>query len=180
MRSISQTLPVVAALAFLSPVASADVLVDKVLFTHKAWKVNAVKHEDGSFACLADVQSRPSSFSIWAFVGAKTVFRLQFYNATWDLGEGTTANLRVVIDRQPTWELTNVELYKNSALFNLPAENSSKAFLLEIRMGNVLVMNSDSGNLASRHSLSGSSAAIDEFEKCVSALQSGTNLFGSN
>lgn len=177
MKCIARTL---LAIALLSPIAADAEPVSKLLSTYGAWTVKAVKYDDGTRSCVADIDNSPKSFAIYAFVDAKITLRIQFYDNTWDFGEGTGTNMTVTIDSLGPWNLTNVELYKQSALFYLPDEGSSSSFLSDVKRGNVLYMNSENGKLAAQYSLTGSAASIGALMDCASALKSGTDFFAGN
>ena len=55
------------------------------LFRNKAWEVQGVTFDDGSYACLAEVSDPGESFTIWIFQDAS--IRLQFYSEDWDFGD---------------------------------------------------------------------------------------------
>ena len=105
----------------------------ETLYQHKAWEVQVVGFEDGSFSCLAQVSGSDESFTIWA--DANSPVKLQFYSSEWDFGEGDTADLEVEIDRRSPWTLNAAELYLQSVLFTLPDSDIGTKFLLEVVKG---------------------------------------------
>ena len=145
------------------------------LFTHKSWRVQGVTFDDGSFACLAEVADPGESFTIWIFQDAS--IQLQFYSEDWDFGEGDTADLEVEIDRRSPWSLTSAELYKQSVLFDLPTEDASANFVIEVARGSTLYLRSADGTPVQSYSLAGSSASITKLLECGDAITSPTNPF---
>jgi len=96
--AVAAALAVAAAQAFAEPQS-------ETLFKHKHWEVEVVSFDDGTLACLAEVDAQTESFTIWTYPDAS--MRLQFYSTSWDFGEGDTANLEIRIDRRSQWSLTN-------------------------------------------------------------------------
>ena len=90
----------VGSIGLLAAVVAAPALAEQteVLYQHKAWIVEGLTFDDGSYACLAEVSDPGESFSIWTF--PDRTIRLQFYSEEWDFGEGDTANMEVEIDRR--------------------------------------------------------------------------------
>ena len=146
-----------------------------VLFRNKAWEVQGVTFDDGSYACLAEVSDPGESFTIWIFQDAS--IRLQFYSEDWDFGEGDTADLEVEIDRRSPWSLTDAELYQQSVLFNLPGDDGSTNFVIEVARGNTLHLRSADGTPVKDYSLAGSSSSISKLLECGDAITSDTNPF---
>lgn len=148
----------------------------QTLFTHKNWEVELVTYDDGSFACLAEVDAGTDSFTLWTY-GDSSV-RLQFYSTEWDFGDtGDTADLSVEIDRRGAWTLPDAELYQNSVLFNLPDSDESVSFIVEVANGTTLHLRSDSGEGVKDYSLAGSSASIGALIDCNETLAGGSNPF---
>lgn len=140
------------------------------LFDHKNWMVEVVAFDDGSLACVAQVTDGDDSFSIWA--DPWNPVKLQFYSTSWDFSGGGSADLGVQIDRREPWSLTDAELYENSVLFNLPGDDSSTRFLMEVVNGTTLHLGNDAGDHVQSYSLAGSSASIQALSACVDALGS--------
>ena len=109
----------------------------EILYQHKAWVVEGVTFDDGTYACLAEVSDPGESFTIWTF--PDRTIRLQFYSDEWDFGESDTANLEVEIDRRSPWTLTGANLTQNSVLFDLPDLDASVNFVVEVAKGPTLV-----------------------------------------
>lgn len=147
----------------------------ELLFSHKAWEVSVVGFDDGSVSCMAQVTDGSRSFSLWS--DQSRLVRLQFYDDSWDLGEGDTADLEVQIDRRAPWTLTNAELYLQSVLFDIPDSGDGVSFMNEVMRGNVLYLNDADGNPVESYSLAGSSAAIGALVECVEAPNADSNPF---
>ena len=148
----------------------------QTLFSHKHWEVELVSYDDGSSACLAEVDAGTDSFTLWTY-GDSSV-RLQFYSVDWDFGDtGDTADLSVEIDRRGAWSLTEAELYQNSVLFNLPDSDKSVDFIVEVANGTTLHLRSATGEGVMDYSLAGSSASIAALIDCNETLAGGTNPF---
>lgn len=158
-----------AALA-LSAVPAAAETQAQVVYSHKAWEVQAVSFDDGTSSCVASVTEPGDSFSIWA--GPDNPVKLQFYSTDWQF-DGGSANLQIRIDRRAPWNLTNAELYQNSVLFNLPDSNAGTNFLLEVARGNVLYLRTETGDPVKSYTLSGSRASISALIDCATALEKG-------
>ena len=141
----------------------------ETLFKHKHWEVEIVGFDDGSVACLAEVDATTESFTVWVYPDQSV--KLQFYSTAWDFGEGDTANLDVKIDRRASWDLTNAELYKNSILFNLPDSDAGVRFLMEIAQGQRLYLLSADKSPVQDYSLSGSRASMDALIECSDAIR---------
>jgi len=154
-------------LAFLAVVAGAagaETTSEKV-YSYKHWEVEIVAFDDGSFACLAEVDAVTESFSIWTY--QDNTARLQFYSTEWEFGDaGDTANLTVQIDRRTPWTLNDAELYKNSVLFDLPDSDAGVRFLVEVARGNVLYLRTAEGEDVQSYSLAGSRASMDALGDC--------------
>lgn len=150
----------------------------ETLYQHKAWEVQVVGFDDGSFSCLAQVSDGDESFTVWA--GADGLVKLQFYSADWDFGEGDSADLEVEVDRRTPWTLNAAELYLQSVLFTLPDSDIGTKFLLEVVKGNTLYLRDADGNDVRSYTLAGSSASIQALVDCVDGISSGgpdTNPF---
>ena len=141
----------------------------ETLFKHKHWEVEIVGFDDGSVACLAEVDATTESFTVWVYPDQSV--KLQFYSTSWEFGEGDTANLDVKIDRRASWDLTNAELYKNSILFNLPDSNAGVRFLMEIAQGQRLYLRSADKSPVQDYSLAGSRASMDALIQCSDAIR---------
>ena len=159
--------------------AGAPVLAEtttETLFQHKHWEVELVSYDDGTSACLAEVDAGTDSFTLWTY-GDSSV-RLQFYSVEWAFGDtGDTADLSVEIDGRGAWSLTDADLFENSVLFNLPDSDQSVDFILEVANGNTLHLRSDTGEGVMDYSLAGSSASIGALIDCNEGLAGGTNPF---
>ena len=70
----------------------------ETLFKSKNWEVELVSFDDGTLACLAEVDAQVESFTVWVYPDQSA--RLQFYSTSWDYGEGDTADLDVRIDKR--------------------------------------------------------------------------------
>ncbi len=140
----------------------------EMLFKHKHWEVEIVGFDDGTVACLAEVDATTESFTVWVYPDQSV--KLQFYSTAWDFGEGDTADLDVKIDRRAGWDLTNAELYKNSILFNLPDSDAGVRFLMEIAQGQRLYLRSADGSPVQDYSLAGSRASMDALIECSDAI----------
>lgn len=142
----------------------------ETLFQHKHWEVEIVGYDDGSVACLAEVDAQTDSFTIWLY--PDNAVKLQFYSTSWSFGEGDTANLQIQIGKRAPWNLTNAELYKNSILFNLPDSDGGVNFLVEVAQGNRLYLMTENGEPVMDYSLSGSRASMDALIACGDAINS--------
>ncbi|MEO6298115.1 MAG: hypothetical protein ABIV25_03330 [Paracoccaceae bacterium] len=164
----------VGAIAGLMGFAAVPVLADntEVLYRYKSWMVEGITFDDGSIACLAEVTDPGESFSVWIFPD-KTI-RLQFYSADWDFGDSDTANLEVEIDHRSPWSLTNANLTKNSVLFDLPDQDESVNFVLEVAKGSNLHLRSESGEGIRDYSLAGSSSSIQNLIDCGNSISGST------
>lgn len=155
---------------------SGPVLADPTavtLFQHKNWEVELVTFDDGTKACLAEVDATNNSFTVWLYQDA--TFRLQFFSQEWDFGDpGTTADLQVRIDRRGPWDLTQAELYKNSVLFNLPDNDTGVRFLVEVAQGRSLLLATAAGEGVKTYSLAGSSASMQAMLECGEAIAGNT------
>lgn len=140
----------------------------EMLFQHKHWEVEIVGFDDGTFACLAEVDATTDSFTLWLYQDGSV--KLQFYSESWEFGEGDTADLEVQIGKRSPWNLTNADLYKNSILFTLPDSDRAVNFLLEVAQGERLYLSSASGEAVMNYSLSGSRASMDALIACGDAL----------
>ena len=158
----------------LAPAAWAEA-TSETLLTVKDWVVRVVGFDDGSVSCLAQVTHGPISFSMWS--GADELVELQFYDESWDLGQGQTANLKVQVDNRAVWNLSNAELHLQSVFFNIPDSNDGIDFMNEVMAGDVLYLGNGDGDEQARYSLAGSRAAVGALIDCVSALKSDTNPF---
>ncbi len=140
----------------------------ETLYERKAWQVQVVKFDDGSFSCLAEVSEGDESFTVWADESSNV--QLQFYSSEWDFGEGDTANLEVEVDHRSPWNLTDAELYQHSVLFNLPDSDIGTKFLLEVVKGTTLFLRDAEGEDVRSYSLAGSSASIQSLIDCVDGI----------
>ncbi len=161
--------------ALLLLASGAGAQQSEVLFTYKHWQVEVVGWDDGSLGCVAQVSAPGESFSLWTFPDGAV--QLQFYSTAWQFAEGETADLEVQVDRRAPWNLTNAELYPNSALFNLSEPGS--IFIAEVARGNRLYLRSGDGSDVQNYSLAGSRASIDALIECgdVIGAQSPGNPF---
>ncbi len=162
-------------LALLSPVAVRAEAQSEVIFAHKAWEVRVVGFEDGTISCLAQMTDGARSFTLWA--DAEATVQLQFYDESWDLGEGGTANLVVTVDSRSPWNLSNADLARQSVFFTLPAGDDGLNFIKEVMRGRTLYLNAEDGDSVENYSLAGSSASIGALIDCIDALKSDTNPF---
>lgn len=149
--------------------AAAAQPTSETLYRYKHWEVEGVRFEDGSLACLAEVDAGTDSFTIWYYQTGQ--FRLQFYSTGWNFGDpGSQANLQIRIDRRSPWNLTNADLYKNSVLFYLPDNNTGVRFLTEVARGNTLYLNDANGVGVKYYSLAGSQASMGKLVECGEAI----------
>lgn len=166
---------IVALLVGLSTHGAAAEATSETLMTVKDWEVQVVGFDDGTTSCLAQVTHGPISFSMWS--GADELVELQFYDESWDLGEGQTADLQVQIDNYGVWNLTNAELHLQSVFFNIPDSNDGVGFMNEVMQGNALYLANEDGDQVGSYSLAGSRAAVGALIECVGALKTDTNPF---
>jgi hypothetical protein len=169
-------LPGVAALLALASPAAAET-TSTMLYQHKHWEVEYVQFDDGTVACLAEVDATTDSFSVWYYQDG--AFRLQFYSQDWQFGDpGSTADIQVQVDRREPWSLTGADLYKNSVLFYIPDSDDGVRFLVEIAQGTRLYLYDAQGNGVKDYSLQGSRASMDVMIDCGNQTSSGAG--GSN
>ena len=141
----------------------------QTLFQHKNWEVELVTFDDGSKACLAEVDATTDSFTVWLYQDA--TFKLQFYSQEWDFGDpGSTADLQLRVDRRGPWNLTQAELYKSSVLFTLPDSDTGVRFLVEVAAGRDLLLATAAGEGVKSYSLAGSSASMRAMLACGDAI----------
>ncbi len=146
------------------------------LYQYKNWEVEFVTYDDGTVACLAEVDDTTDSFTVWVHPDASV--SLQFYSTAWDFGDtGETANLGVQIDRRAGWTLNDAELYLNSVLFNLPDDNSAVEFLGEVAAGTRLYLRAENGDDVINYSLSGSRASMNALIECANTITADGNPF---
>lgn len=157
-----------AVLAFGSSTVFAETR-SETLFKHKHWEVEVVGYDDGTFACLAEVDATTDSFTLWLYPDSSV--RLQFYSTSWEFGEGDTADLQVQIGNRTPWSFTGAELYKNSILFNLPNSDAGVNFLVEVAQGSRLYLRSAAGEPVMDYSLAGSSASMDALIACGDSIR---------
>ena len=139
------------------------------LFQHKNWEVEQVTFDDGTTACLAQVDATTDSFTVWVYQDA--TFKLQFYSQEWDFGDpGSTADLQLRVDRRGPWNLTQAELYKSSVLFTLPDSDTGVRFLVEVAAGRDLLLATADGEGVKSYSLAGSSASMRAMLDCGNAI----------
>lgn len=166
----------VSLVGFTACLVSSPTLADpqsELLFSHKHWEVEVVAFDDGTFACLAEVDATTDSFTLWLY--PDNSLKLQFYSTSWDFGEGDTADLEVQIGNRSPWNLTEAELYKNSILFNLPNTDVGVNFLLEVAQGNRLYLRTAQSEPVMDYSLAGSRASMDALIECGDAIRTSDN-----
>lgn len=157
--------------AFATAEATSD-----TLYSHKHWEVEFVTFDDGSIACLAEVDAITDSFTIWIDPDAE--MRLQFFSTSWDFGDaGDTADLGVQIDGRTGWTLTDAELYLNSVRFTLPQGDAAVEFLLEVAGGSRLYLRNDAGEDVMDYSLAGSRASMQVLMECADTIITDENPF---
>ena len=161
-------LAAVLAASALTPLTARAETTSEMLFQHKHWEVEVVGFDDGSFACLAEVDATTDSFSLWLYQDESV--KLQFYSTSWEFGEGDTADLQVQIGNRSPWGLNDADLYKNSILFNLPDSDQAVRFLMEIAQGNRLYLRTAAGEAVMDYSLAGSRASMDALIACGDAM----------
>jgi hypothetical protein len=141
----------------------------ETLFKHKNWEVELVTFDDGTTACLAEVDATTDSFTVWLYQDA--TFKLQFYSQEWDFGDpGDRADLQLRVDRRGPWNLTQAELYKSSVLFTLPDNDTGVRFLVEVAQGRDLLLATAAGEGVKSYSLAGSSASMRAMLECGDAI----------
>lgn len=153
----------------LMPSAALAEAQSEMLFQHKHWEVEIVGFDDGTFACLAEVDAQSDSFTLWLY--ADSSVKLQFYSTSWSFGEGDTADLQIQIGNRAPWNLNAADLYQNSILFNLPDSDQSVRLLTEISEGSRLYLRTASGEPVMDYSLQGSAASMAALSECGDALQ---------
>lgn len=174
LRAIGLGVAMAAGFAALGGVAHAEAQ-SEVIYSHKAWEVKIVGFDDGTFSCLAEVTDGSRSFSMWA--DAAEAVNLQFYDESWDMGEGDTADLSVEVDSRGAWSLTGAELHLQSVFFDIPDSNDGIRFMDEVMGGDTLYLSNATGDLVESYSLAGSRASIGALIECVSALKADQNPF---
>lgn len=148
----------------------------KVLLRYKHWMVEGVTWDDGTIACVSELDDPNDSISIWTYPD-KTV-KLQFYSTSWDFGDkGDTADLQVQIDNRAKWTLTNADLYKNSVLFTMPDSRKSVEFLNEVAAGIRLHLRDSGGEEVVWYSLAGSAASMSKLIDCTNVIAHSSNPF---
>ena len=157
------------AASILLPGAALAEAQSEMLFQHKHWEVEIVGFDDGTFACLAEVDAQTDSFTLWLY--ADNSVKLQFYSTSWDFGEGDTADLEIQIGNRSPWNLNDADLYKNSILFNLPDSDQSVRLLNEIAEGSRLYLRTSAGEPVMDYSLQGSAASMGALAECGDALR---------
>lgn len=157
---------IAAAFAYLALCAPAMAeTTTSMLYQHKHWEVEYVQFDDGTVACLAEVDANTDSFSVWYYQDG--AFRLQFYSEEWQFGEdGGTTDIQVQVDRREPWSLTGADLYKNSVLFYLPDSDAGVRFLVEVAQGTRLYLYDADGQGVKDYSLQGSRASMDVMIDC--------------
>ena len=164
---------IAAAVAMLAAPVLAET-TSQTLFEHKHWQVQMVTFDDGSRACLAEVNAGNDSFTVWLF--QDTTFRLQFFSTEWDFGDtGDKADLQIQVDRRDPWNLTAADLTGNSVLFDLPDNDTGVRFLVEVAQGSQLNLNTAAGEGVKWYSLAGSNASMRAMLECGDALTGTTN-----
>lgn len=156
--------------AAIAGAARAAEPVVETLFHYMHWQVDMVGYDDGTLACVGQVSNDDGteSFSIGTF--STGILRLQFYSTAWDFGEGDTADLQVQIDRRAPWTLTAATLTQNSVLFDLPLDEDSGRFMVEVSQGIRLYLRNDAGEDVHDYSLAGSNASIGAMFDCADVI----------
>ncbi len=167
---------IMAAVAALALAGPALAQTSTTMYSYKHWEVEYIQFDDGTVACLAEVDATTDSFSVWYYQDG--TFRLQFYSTDWEFGDtGDTADLQVQIDRRTPWTLTSADLYKNSVLFNIPDGDAGVRFLVEVAKGNRLYLYTADGQGVKDYSLAGSRASMDVMIECGNSISSSGNPF---
>jgi hypothetical protein len=159
------------AVIFVTGLTAAPVLAEttsQTVYKYKHWEVEAVAFDDGSYACLAEVDDTTDSFTLWVY--QDNTVKLQFYSTSWDFGEGDTADLQIKIGNRSPWSLNAAELYQNSILFDLPDSSQGVNFIKEVAQGSRLYLNTASGEPVMEYSLAGSKASIAALGECSDQL----------
>jgi len=138
------------ALLCLAPQSALAESTAEIVFQHKHWEVEIVAFDDGTFACLAEVDAETDSFTIWLYADYEV--SLQFFSTSWEFGEGDTADLQVQIGNREPWSLTAADLYQNSILFTL-------------------YLGTAAGEPVMNYSLAGSSASMAALGECGETLR---------
>lgn len=157
------------ALLCLAPQSALAESTAEILFQHKHWEVEIVAFDDGTFACLAEVDAQSDSFTIWLYADYEV--SLQFFSTSWEFGEGDTADLQVQIGNREPWSLTAADLYQNSILFTLPEGDPAIRFLTEVSQGSRLYLGTAAGEPVMNYSLAGSSASMAALGECGETLR---------
>jgi hypothetical protein len=157
--------------ALASTAVSSTAMADssEILFKHKNWLVEGVTYDDGTIACLAEVNDPNDNFAIWIYPDQS--ISLQFFSTAWDFGDtDSTADLKLQIDRRADWSLTGATLHASSVWFDLPDSDAAVNFLTEIASGIRLYLRDADGSHVMEYSLAGSSASMAAMIECGNAI----------
>lgn len=141
----------------------------QVVFARGDWEVRAIRWDDGSSACLAQVHSARDALSI--FADRKNPVKLQFFSTAWDFGDKEQyAGLQIRIDAGAPLAIERADLFRQSALFDLPAGGEGHRILSGIEHGRVLHLRDARGRRVKSYSLAGSQEALAALARCVRRL----------
>lgn len=139
----------------------------KVLMQEKQWDAEILSYDDGTFACLAQVDLADRTFTIWSY--PDRAVRLQFYAPGWDFGADHRVRYEVAVDAGPARVMT-AQAFKNSILFDVPTGESWVDFLYDVTLGRVLYLRDAAGAAAMDYPLAGSGAALAALIQCGAAI----------
>ena len=139
----------------------------KVLMQEKQWDAEILSYDDGTFACLAQVDLADRTFTIWSY--PDRAVRLQFYAPGWDFGADHRVRYEVAVDAGPARVMT-AQAFKNSILFDVPTGESWVDFLYDVTQGRVLYLRDAAGAAAMDYPLAGSGAALAALIQCGAAI----------
>ena len=139
----------------------------KVLMQEKQWDAEILSYEDGTFACLAQVDLADRTFTIWSY--PDRAVRLQFYAPGWDFGADHRVRYDVAVDAGPARAMT-AQALKNSILFDVPKGESWVDFLFDVTQGRVMYLRDAAGTAVANYPLAGSEAALQALIQCAVAI----------
>lgn len=142
----------------------------RIVFARGDWEVRAVRWDDGGTACLAEVRGAADAFTI--FADRRHPVRLQFYSSQWVFGARQRyADLQIKVDTGAPMPIARADLYRQSALFELPAGPAGHRILSQIEHGHTLYLRDGQGRRVKSYSLVGSGAAMKALAGCVRGLR---------
>lgn len=152
-----------------APAAMAQELVDEnEIYRAGAWNVTVATFDDGSKACIANVDSAASTFSLWTF-DDDTGF-IGVYSP--GLGAmSRTELLSMEIDRRGAWNLNNPEAATDDDIFvELGDDRATERVIEQIMAGRTLAIKNAGGGVEESFSLRGSSSAIQSTIICLEGI----------